>query len=264
VAEQALPFLYGEGANGKSTFLNALHAVMGDYAYTAPDDLLVAKRSRSVADKSAVAGLQGRRFVTTAEVDDGARMAEGLVKQLTGERTLSAKFLYQDHFTFQNVSKVWLVANHKPVVRGTDHAIWRRILLVPFEVTIPPDEQVDDLDETLLEERDGILRWLVDGCLAWQREGLNPPAAVRAATEIYREESNPLHDWYEENVEDDVDESEPFADLWLDYKRYAGARKLASLSKRKLGDYLTARGHESAPGTGGKATRRGLKLRVAI
>jgi putative DNA primase/helicase len=182
VREQALAFLWGAGSNGKTTFLEAVREAMGDYAHQAGGDLLVAKRERSAGDMAAIASLRGRRLVTTLEVDDGVRLAEGLVKELTGERTIIAKLMRRDPVEFENVSKICLAANHKPEVRGQDFAMWRRIKLIPFTVTIPDERKDANLGEKLAQERDGILGWLVEGCLAYQRDGLGEPAVIKAAT----------------------------------------------------------------------------------
>jgi putative DNA primase/helicase len=261
VAEQVLAFLHGEGANGKSVFLGALRAVLGDYSMEAAPELLVSKRERSAGDLSAVADLQGRRFVSTIELDDGQRLAEGLVKQLTGEGTLKSKRMRQDFFEFPNVSKLWLAANHKPTVRGTDHAIWRRIRLVPFEVTIPADRRDPHLLERLAEERDGILSWLVEGCLAWQHEGLAPPDAVSAATGDYREESHPLRDWLDECTESDPGARTAFSDLWVSYGEWSKRERIRMpLGRKRFADALSEAGYEKATGTNNVKTRRGLRL----
>jgi P4 family phage/plasmid primase-like protien len=174
VSEHVLPFLHGAGANGKTTLLDALRSLFGEYAIQLPSELLVAKRELSAGDQSAIAQLAGVRLATTIEVADGRRMAEVLVKELTGERRLRAKLMRRDHFEFDATHTILLAANHRPAVRGTDHAIWRRIHLIPFEVTIPADEQDTQLAGKLEAERDGILAWVVQD--AWNG---NEPASER-------------------------------------------------------------------------------------
>jgi putative DNA primase/helicase len=190
VREQALWFLYGLGANGKSVFLTTILAMLGDYAIQAISDLLLSKKNESHPTERA--DLFGRRFVATTEVDNGRHMAEALMKQLTGGEKVRARKMFKDFFEFQPTWKIFLAANHKPVIRGTDHAAWRRIKLVPFTVTIPPEEQDKTLPQKLLAELPGILAWAVRGCLEWQRNGLAEPEDVRAATDAYRAEQDSL------------------------------------------------------------------------
>lgn len=189
-SEQVMFFLYGGGANGKSTFLNIIQDMMGDYSQQAPASLLMAKANDGVPND--IARLKGARFVATIETEDGKRMAEALVKQVTGGDTITARFLRQEFFEFKPECKVFLCSNHKPIINGTDYAIWRRIHLIPFEVQIPPEKRDKQLPEKLREELPGILRWAVEGCLKWQQEGLKPPAKVVAATEEYKEEMDSL------------------------------------------------------------------------
>lgn len=189
VSEQALFFWHGNGGNGKSTSLVTLLDMFGrDYATQAAPELLLAG-SRHPTE---VADLHGKRFVASIEVEDGRRLAEGLVKQMTGGDVLKARHMREDFFQFDPTFKLFLSANHKPVIKGTDYAIWRRIRLVPFTVQISDQEKDPRLPEKLKAELPGILAWAVRGCLAWQSEGLQAPAAVVAATAAYREESDLL------------------------------------------------------------------------
>ncbi len=166
VSEQVLLFLYGTGANGKSTLINALMEAMGDYALQAAPELLTVKAS---AHPTELADLKGARFVASVEVEDGKHLAESLVKQMTGGDRIKARFMRADFFEFSPTHKVFLAANHKPEVRGTDTGIWRRIKTVPFDVTIPKGERDPALLAKLRDELPGILRWAVEGCLLWQR-----------------------------------------------------------------------------------------------
>jgi putative DNA primase/helicase len=190
VREQSLWFLHGSGANGKSTFLTAVLSIMGDYGIQAVSDLLLAKKNESHPTERA--DLFGRRFVATIEVDNGRHMAEALMKQLTGGDKVRARRMRQDFFEFMPTWKIFLAANHKPMIHGTDHAAWRRIKLVPFALTIPPEDQDKTLPQKLLAERPGILAWAVRGCLGWQRGGLGEPEEVKIATDAYRAEQDTL------------------------------------------------------------------------
>jgi putative DNA primase/helicase len=184
--EQCLFFLHGTGANGKSTFLEVIRALLGDYAVTAEFSTFVADRKSSV--RNDIARLHSARLVTAIEVGEGKRFAEELIKTLTGGDTVAARFLYREFFEFKPRFKVWLAANYKPEIRGTDYAIWRRIRLIPFTVTIPPEEQIPDLAEQLKEELSGILNWALEGLRDWLANGLQPPPEVTEATEAYRAE----------------------------------------------------------------------------
>jgi putative DNA primase/helicase len=188
--EQVMFIMFGTGANGKTTLAETLAALLGDYWLRTPADTLLAKRDTGIPND--VARLRGARLVTAMELDEGRRLAEVKIKELTGGDTISARFMRGEWFDFKPVCKLWLGTNHKPQIRGTDHAIWRRIRLVPFEVQIPEPERDPMLGEKLAAELPGILAWAVEGCIAWQREGLQSPPAVLAATEDYREAEDML------------------------------------------------------------------------
>lgn len=195
-SEQILPFLHGQGANGKTTMARTLMQIIGrDYARQAAPGLLLRKRGES--HPTEIADLFGARLVVSIEVEDGRGFAEALIKQMTGGDFLKARFMRGDFFQWMPTHKVWLLANHRPIVRGTDLAIWRRIRLIPFEVTIPESQQDQHLAERLMSEASGILNWAIAGCLRWQRQGLTTPAAVLAATGDYREDSDPLQPFIE-------------------------------------------------------------------
>ena len=177
-------------ATARAPFLRTIIAMLGDdYAMQAAPDVLTVSRDRHPTE---LADFAGKRFVASIEVDEGKRLAEALVKQLTGGDPMKARFMRQDFFQFEPTFKLFLAANHKPVIRGTDWAIWRHVKLIPFTVTIPEAEQDKSLGEKLRAELPGILAWAVAGCLAWQREGLSVPDAVKKATEAYRAESDTL------------------------------------------------------------------------
>ena len=192
-SEQILLFLYGPGANGKTTVINAVMATLGDYAQTAAPDLLV--QSSGDRHPTELADLMGARLVATVEVQEGRRLAEVLVKQLTGGDRIKGRWMRSDFFEFKPTHKLVLVANHKPIVKGSDYAIWRRIRLVPFSEVIPEHERDPHLPEKLQAELPGILAWAVQGCLAWQRDGLTAPEPVVEATASYKREQDSLSDF---------------------------------------------------------------------
>jgi putative DNA primase/helicase len=139
-----------------------------------------------------IARLIGKRLVTGSETEEGARLAESRVKDITGGDTLTGRELYCPAFNFIPTHKLWIYGNHRPDVRGNDHGIWRRIKLIPFEVQIPDKEKDLELLEKLLKELPGILNWAIKGCLEWQKDGLGTPCAVIDATEEYREEEDEI------------------------------------------------------------------------
>lgn len=198
VREHVLGFLFGGGANGKSTFLSTIHAMLGDYATPAPRGLLF--RSRGERHPTELASLHGRRFVTCAEIEEGQAFDEALVKDLTGGDPIECRRMREDFWTYQPTHKLFLAGNHKPTVRGDDEGIWRRMRLVPWLVTIPEAERDPELPAKLRAELPGILAWAVRGCLAWQAKGLDAPAAVKAATAAYREENDVLGEFFRLNV----------------------------------------------------------------
>ncbi len=197
VREDALFFPHGGGRNGKTTLLNAIRETMGkDYATEAAPDLLLDKGRGN--HPTELADLFGKRMVSTVEVEDGRRMAEVLVKRLTGRDPIKARRMREDFWMFNPTHKIFLAANHKPEIRGTDVAIWSRIHLIPFNVSFKGRED-RGLPEKLSAERAGILAWLVRGCIEWQLPaGLDPPAEVLAATQKYREEMDVLGDFLAE------------------------------------------------------------------
>lgn len=195
--EQAIFILYGNGSNGKSTFLDTLRAVLGDYVVHARAETFM-RDARSGGIPNDVAALRGARVVTASEPEQGEQLDESLVKEMTGDAALTARFMRGEFFTFVPRFKVLLATNHRPVIRGTDNGIWRRIRLVPFTETIPDAEKDRELPAKLAAEADGILAWAVEGCLAWQRDGLAPPDAVLSATEDYRTDMDVLGEFLAE------------------------------------------------------------------
>ena len=188
IPEQCAFFLYGTGRNGKSTFLDTVRAMMGDYACNAQPDTIMVTHNNSGGARSDIARLKGARMVTTVEPNEGMRLDEGLIKQLTGGDPVTARFQYSSEFEFTPEFKIWMATNHKPIIRGTDTGIWRRIHLIPFTVQIPEDKVDRNLPYKLRKELPAILRWAVEGYYLYKDEGLKKPAAVLAAVSEYRRE----------------------------------------------------------------------------
>jgi putative DNA primase/helicase len=188
--ERLLAILYGFGKNGKTTLVELLQDVMGDYATNTDTETLLMKRYQGVSND--VAALKGARFVSAAEVEQGRRLAESKVKQLTGRDTVTARYLFGEPFNFRPEFKLWLSTNNKPVIQGTDDAIWDRIRLIPFTQRFDGERQDPKLPEKLRSELAGVLAWMVEGCLEWQEHGLGEPDSVREATDQYRAEMDTL------------------------------------------------------------------------
>jgi len=194
--ERLVAILYGFGKNGKTTLVELLRDVMGDYATNTDTETLLMKRYQGVGND--VAALKGARFVSAAEVEQGRRLAESKVKQLTGRDTVTARFLFGEPFNFGPEFKLWLSTNNKPVIQGTDDAIWDRIRLIPFTQRFDGERQDPKLPEKLRGEMAGVLAWMVEGCLEWQEHGLEEPKTVADATKQYREEMDTLASFLDE------------------------------------------------------------------
>ena len=240
VGEHKLFFLHGGGANGKSTFLDTLMFVMGDYARRLAPDLLFGARRDS--HPTGLADLRGRRLGVTSEVEFGKKLAEVVVKELTGGDRLIARRMRQDFFEFEPTHKLFMCGNHLPIIRGADHAIWRRIDLIPFTVTIPDELQDKDLPEKLRAEATGILNWLVTGCLEWQSRGLAEPAEVTSATRSYRSDMDVLGDFMNDCCVLDPGAHAMSADLNRVYREWCTKNGETPMSVRRLGLRLKERG----------------------
>jgi len=238
--EQCLFVLHGTGSNGKSSFLDTARAFLGEYAEQADPKTFEVKKSDTVSND--IARLKGARLVAASETESGGRLAESLVKQMTGGEPLTARFLHREFFTFRPEFKVWLATNHKPVIRGADNAIWRRIRLVPFDVVIPPEERDKDLLQKLRGELPGILAWAVRGCLAWQRDGLREPESVLSATAEYRAEMDVLGEFFEERCHFDGRSWAFSSELYKEYLGWSEGSKEYQMSRRTFGMSLTERG----------------------
>jgi putative DNA primase/helicase len=191
ILEQCLFFPYGTGQNGKSTFIESMHQLMGTYAVKASPALYTLNRW-GTEPEAEIARLKGTRLATGSETEEGARLAEARVKDSTGGDTLTGRELYGHPFNFSPTHKLWIYGNHLPDIRGNDDGIWRRIKLIPFEVKKPDEAKDPKLPEKLLKELPGILNWAIRGCLEWQKRGLGTPATVIEATTEYREEEDEI------------------------------------------------------------------------
>ena len=239
--EHALFFLYGTGANGKSVFVNTLATILGDYATNAPMDTFM--ETRTDRHPTDMAGLRGARFVAAIETEQGKRWAESKLKNLTGGDKISARFMRQDFFEFFPQFKLFVAGNHKPAIRNIDEAMKRRLHLIPFTITVPPERRDKNLQQKLLAERDGILAWAVQGCLDWQRHGrLSPPQRVVDATEEYFEAEDALGRWLDERCVREPNAKSLTAELFNDWKQWAEASGEFVGAQRRFSDLLITRG----------------------
>ncbi len=258
--EHALFFLYGTGANGKSVFVNTLATIHGDYAANAPMDTFM--ETRTDRHPTDMAGLRGARFVAAIETEQGRRWAESKVKNLTGGDKISARFMRQDFFEFFPQFKLVVAGNHKPAIRNIDEAMKRRLHLIPFTITVPPERRDKHLQQKLLAERDGILAWAVQGCLDWQRLGrLDPPQQVLEATEEYFEAEDALGRWLDERCVREANAKSLTAELFTDWKQWADAAGEFIGSQKRFSDLLITRGVEKWRNTVGLRGFRGIGLK---
>ena len=257
--EHALFFLYGTGANGKSVFVNTIFTIMGDYAANAPMDTFM--ESRGDRHPTDLAGLRGARFVGATETEQGRRWNESKIKEITGGDPVSARFMRQDFFTFLPNFKLLIAGNHKPAIRNIDEAMRRRLHLIPFTITVPPEKRDKQLQAKLLTERNAIFEWGVQGCLAWQREGLIPPESVVAATKEYFEAEDALGRWLEEKCNVAKGARSLTSELFSDWKQWADASGEFVGTQRRFSDLLLTRGLEKWRNSAGIRGYQGIGLK---
>ena len=222
VAEHVAPVLWGAGANGKSTLLGVVGDVLGDMAMTAPEGLFAVGQHEPHPER--LASLRGKRLVVCYEMEARVTLAESTVKTLTGGDRLSARELYGRRFTFAPTHKALIVTNHKPRVRGTDVALWRRLRLVPFEHSVPPEDQLHDLRLRLVRDHGpAILTWLVQGAVAWTEHGLGTATAVDIATSNYRSEQDVLGEFLGERTESQPGGRVGVGELWSAWQTWSEA-----------------------------------------
>jgi P4 family phage/plasmid primase-like protien len=259
VRAQIIVFLYGIGANGKTTFLETLLSLMGNYATQAAPNLLLEKKNES--HPTELADLLGRRFVISTEVEQGRKFSEALVKQLTGGDRMKARYMRQDFFDFRPTHKLFIAANHKPIIHGCDEGIWRRMKVLPFNVVIPKGERDEGLMTKLAKERSGILNWAVRGCMEWQKNGLDVPKDVEDATTAYREEMDRLAGFLEDSCVIDKAGSATSAQLRVAYTSWCGVNGEEPIHQRTFAMMLKERGFESRKSHG---TMLWLGIRVKM
>lgn len=239
--EHALFFFYGDGGNGKGTYLNTLRAILADYAAVSSTDVFTA--GRGSRHPTELAALRGARLVAAQEVEEGRKWAEARIKALTGGDPVSARFMRQDFFEYLPEFKLIIAGNHKPRLSTVDEAIRRRLHLVPFDVTIEEDKRDPDLAEKLAKEHPGILAWAVKGCLEYQSKGLAPPERVRAATDAYFASQDLLAEFVEECCETGPDCWETPKIMFSAWKRFAATQDVRSGTRSEFNDRMESAGY---------------------
>lgn len=262
--EHSLTFLYGTGANGKSVFMRTLGGILGvdTSQYAASCQMTVFTESKMERHSTELARLRGARLVIAEETAGGAKWDQAKIQWLTGEGSVTARFMRMDDFTFKPQFKLLFAGNHKPMLRSVDEAIKRRFHLVPFTVTIPAEERDVQLYEKLREEWPQILAWMIEGCAAWQDYSLAPPERVRDATEAYLETEDALGQWMEECCERTDGGAYDSRDLWESYSKWCDSNGEHPWSRRTWANALTERGFPTKRGSAGKRMFSGLTLRL--
>ena len=242
VKEQAMFILFGSGANGKSTFLNTIANMLGDYATSTNTETFIEQNVEKISND--IARLRGARFVTTTETEQGRKLSLPLIKQITGNDKLTARFLFSEYFIFLPTFKIFMVTNHKPHIKGTDNGIWRRIRLVPFTTTIHPDKQDRDLEQKLIAEQSGILNWLVAGTIRWIKDGLATPQIITSATDEYRGEMDVIGNFLKECCVQNADRQIRISELFKTYQSWCGDNNEHACSERFFGLRLKETGYK--------------------
>lgn len=258
ITEQIMVFLIGGGSNGKSTFINIIKDIMGDYGRQAKSDTFIKKKETGANND--IARLVGSRFVSAIESEDGEQLSESFVKQITGGEPVLARFLRQEFFEFIPEFKVFFTTNHKPVIKGVDEGIWRRIRLIPFNLQLPKEKRDKKLPEKLSLEMPGILNWAIEGCLKWQQSGLKDPAIVMKATGDYKEEMDILGPFMFECCFKREDVQIEAKELYEVYANWCFRNGEHQLKNRAFYRILETQGFKRERGNGNKYFIKGVTL----
>ncbi|MEK3995487.1 phage/plasmid primase, P4 family [Psychrobacillus sp. FSL K6-2365] len=259
ISEQLMFFLFGSGRNGKSTFINTIQKLLGDYGRQTNSETFI-KKNNDGGINNDIARLVGSRFVSAIESEEGQQLSESLVKQITGGERISARFLRQEFFEFTPEFKVFFTTNHKPIIKGIDEGIWRRIKLIPFSVTIPKHEIDKKLPEKLTFEAAGILNWMIEGCLKWQKLGLNNPSTILAATDGYRGEMDIIEPFIFDTCLVNPLAKVEAKTLFSVYEKWCVENGEFALKNRTFYRLLETRGFKKERGTANKTFVMGIRL----
>lgn len=260
ISEQSMFFLFGGGKNGKSTFINTVKDILGDFAKQTNKETFIARDNKNGTPNSDVARLAGSRFVSAIESNEGEKLDESIVKQVTGGEDIVARFLHKDFFEFTPEFKVFFTTNHKPIVKGTDDGIWRRIKLIPFMAHIPEEKRDLQLSVKLREEMPGILNWMIEGCLLWQKEGLQLPNAVQLASDEYKEEMDIVLPFIKEQCVINPLAKVAVKDLYDAYTSYCYQNEEFKLKKRSFLRFMESKGFKKERGAKNQVYLQGVDL----
>ena len=234
--EQVMFILFGKGRNGKSIFVETIAEILGDYSNNMQAKSLMVKKNDNV--NTDIARLSKARFVTSSEPNEGFRFDEGLIKQITGGDKVTARFLYAEEFEYTPKFKIWVSTNHKPIIRGTDDGIWRRLVLIPFDVQIPEEKVDKDLKYKLLREAPAILNWMAEGAYMWMREGLELPEKLKESSKAYRTEMDVIEQFIEDECKRVDDGRVKANELYSVYKNWANENNAYKMSNKDFGQKM--------------------------
>ena len=251
VSEEKFAFAYGAGANGKSVLANVLTAIMGTYCMTAPASMLEVQNNSGGA-RPDLARLAGARLILANETNEGKPWDSQVIKQVVSTERIATRFLYGDFFEFQPTAKVIVRGNHKPTVHDSGDGMWRRLDLWPFERQFAEHERDMHLSDKLLAERDGILHWLLDGCMQWQKSGLMHSQKIRDASLSYRRDCDLVGQWLDECCDLIVSATVETSTLYSNYSQWSERCGLRAMSRQAFGRRLSARGLNSLTSNGSR------------
>ena len=260
VQEQKFSFLYGGGANGKSVFVELVAWLLGDYARKIATEMLMQHQRSPQGPSPDIVALKGRRFVYANETEEGRRLAEARIKDMTGGDTMTGRVPYgKSDITFTPTHKLVIVGNHRPEITDNSFGMWRRVALVPFEVTIPEADRDARLLDKLKAEGAGILNWMLEGLRVWRRDGLHVPKKIEAATAAYREEQDVIGEWITDHCDTGAGRSEPKQGLYRAYRAWSMVNGHHPLAQGRLTRRLNERGYHLQAD---KRTVTGLSLNL--
>ena len=243
IKEHKLFFLYGDGANGKSVFVNVIQDLLSDYSMQTPVSTIMTRGKGGINND--IARLRGARFVATTETEEGSRFADSEIKLITGGDTITARFLHQEYFEYRPQFKLWISGNNKPIT-SDGYGFWRRFIMILFKVKFVKDKRDKGLTNKLRNELPGILNWAIEGCLEWQNNGLTTPKVIHDATKEYKSEMDRIKSWMDECCDLKLD---PYretraSELYQSYKLWAKESGEWEMSQRIFGNKLAERGYQ--------------------
>jgi len=259
VTEEVMVICLGYGSNGKSVFNNVVQRIMGGYSRTAPPSLLASRRADDSSPRNDLASLVGARYVTISELQAGDKLDEQIVKQLAGREAIAARFLHKEFFEFMPTFTAWLRTNHKPIVTGEDDGIWRRLVVIPFKRKFEEDEKDPSIEGKLLEERNGILMWMLEGTRMYLRDGLKLSPRIKAEAAKYRNDSDLIGEFLADMTQPATNMKVNQQSLFNSWKDWCESNGFRSGSKKTFTQRLAERGFHDGRSNGVRFYT-GLKL----